>query len=115
MCTNASKIDIPPIVRRKTSDKVIVIYVIYNIFAVSLSLGAIFPATGPGDSALYIWNPPIPKAGRSARVNTSIPMPPIQWVNDLQKIIPCGRDSISLKIVAPVVVNPDTISKKEST
>ena len=32
----------------------------------------------------------------------------------LQNNIPLGRDSISVSIVAPAVVNPDTVSKNES-
>jgi hypothetical protein len=41
-------------------------------------------------------------------------MPPIQCVRLLQKRIPIGRDSISVIIVAPVVVNPLVVSKKAS-
>ena len=41
-------------------------------------------------------------------------MPPIQWVILLQNNMPGGKDSMSVKIEAPVVVNPDTDSKKAS-
>ena len=45
------------------------------------------------------------------RENT-IPKPPIHCVRLRQKSIPWERDSISSRIVAPVVVNPDMVSKK---
>ena len=44
-------------------------------------------------------------------MNTTTPTPPIKWVDDRQKTSPLGSASISLRIVAPVVVNPDTDSK----
>jgi hypothetical protein len=43
-----------------------------------------------------------------------IPMPPIHWVNDLQKRIPWGRTPGSGMIEAPVVVKPDAVSKTAS-
>ena len=46
--------------------------------------------------------------------NTSTPMPPIQWVKQRQKFMPMGRASISVRIVEPVVVKPETTSKKAS-
>ena len=46
--------------------------------------------------------------------NTSTPIPPIQWVRHRQKLIPIGRLSISCRIVEPVVVKPDTVSKNAS-
>jgi len=50
-----------------------------------------------------------------AKVRTKIPIPPSQWVKDRQNSIPLGKTSISVIIVAPVVVNPDTVSKNAST
>ena len=47
--------------------------------------------------------------------NKTIPSPPIQCVKLRQNRIDYGRDSTSGKIDAPVVVNPDTVSKNAST
>ena len=47
--------------------------------------------------------------------NTSTPIPPIQWVRQRQKFIPFGMEAMSIKIVEPVVVKPDTVSKRAST
>jgi hypothetical protein len=58
--------------------------------------------------------PPIPSKGKRATVRTTIPIPPSQCVIDLQNSIPCDRASISVKIEAPVVVNPDIVSKNAS-
>lgn len=41
-----------------------------------------------------------------------IPIPPIQWVKLLQKRMLLGKASISVRIDDPVVVKPDTDSKK---
>jgi hypothetical protein len=57
----------------------------------------------------------MPNNGKRATVSTIIPIPPIQWVILLQNKIPGGNDSMSEKMVAPVVVNPETDSKKAST
>ncbi len=40
-----------------------------------------------------------------------IPIPPIQWVKLLQKRMPLGKASISVKMDDPVVVKPETDSK----
>ena len=87
----------------------------YNIFAVSFNLGTILPGLGPGLSALNKYIVLEPKEGAIAKINIKNPIPPIQWAKLLQNNIPLGRDSISASIVAPVVVNPDTVSKNEST
>ena len=42
---------------------------------------------------------------------TMIPIPPNHWVKERQKSTPWGRDSMSEKTVAPVVVKPDIDSK----
>ncbi len=47
-----------------------------------------------------------------ARANTKIPIPPSQWVKDRQNKMPMGSVSTSSSTVAPVVVSPDTVSKK---
>lgn len=45
-------------------------------------------------------------------MKTTIPTPPIKWVDERQKSNPLGSVSTSVRIVAPVVVKPDTDSKK---
>ena len=55
-----------------------------------------------------------PDRGIIAITNTNTPIPPIQWVKDLQNRIPIGSASISVRMVDPVVVNPDTVSKNAS-
>ena len=66
---------------------------------------------GPGASAINNSIPPIPKRGNIAIVRTIIPIPPIHCVMLLQNKILLGRDSISFKMVEPVVVKPDIVSK----
>ena len=44
----------------------------------------------------------------------TIPIPPIQWVRQRSILIERGRFSTSLRIVAPVVVKPLTLSKRAS-
>ena len=53
--------------------------------------------------------------GRRHNRNTRTPMPPIQWVKLLQNSMHRGRTSTSFKILAPVVVKPDTVSNMAST
>ena len=62
----------------------------------------------PTDS--YGWY----KRGRIAIINTRTPMPPIQCVKLRQKSKDFGRASTSERIEAPVVVKPDTVSKRAS-
>ena len=52
--------------------------------------------------------------GNTASVNRMIPMPPIHCMSERQKRMPWGRHSTSSRMVAPVVVNPDIVSKKAS-
>ncbi len=52
--------------------------------------------------------------GRIAIEITIIPSPPIQCVKLRQYKIPCGSSSILFRIEAPVVVNPDIVSKNAS-
>ena len=42
-------------------------------------------------------------------------MPPTQWVKLRQNRMPRFSDSTSVRMVAPVVVKPETVSKKQST
>ena len=41
-------------------------------------------------------------------------MPPIQWVKHRQNWMGSGSTSTSARMVAPVVVKPDAVSKKVS-
>ena len=50
--------------------------------------------------------------GKMATVKNTIPKPPIQWVIARQKSRLDGNDSILSSMVAPVVLNPDIVSKK---
>ena len=49
-------------------------------------------------------------AGSITSANITTPIPPIQHVVMRQNCSPCGRSSTSLRIDAPVVVNPETLS-----
>ena len=69
---------------------------------------------GPVVSARMIFWPPMPSLGRIAMVSTSTPMPPSQWVNERQNRMPLGRCSISVRMVDPVVVKPEAVSKYAS-
>ena len=42
-------------------------------------------------------------------------MPPIQCMKERQKRIPLGKGSTAVRMEAPVVVKPETDSKKQST
>lgn len=78
-------------------------------------MGVIFSTDGPVLSARRIWTRLPPVAGTIASMNTSMPMPPTQWVNERQKSIHFDSASTLLKTLAPVVVKPDTVSKNAST
>ena len=52
--------------------------------------------------------------GTTASRNTSTPMPPSQWVKLRQYSSPLGMASTSVKMLEPVVVKPETVSKKQS-
>lgn len=49
-----------------------------------------------------------------ATARISIPIPPSQWVSDLQNSIPLDNPSISVRIDEPVVENPEDVSKTAS-
>ena len=80
----------------------------------SLDLGASLSTVGPGISALRMLMERS-VVFISITTNTRMPMPPIQWVKLRQKIIPRLSASTSVRMVAPVVVKPLTVSKKAST
>ena len=74
------------------------------------------PTEGPGTSARSRCIPwPSPLMGTMAMTNTSTPMPPTQWVKLRQKRMPRFRLSTSRRMLAPVVVKPETVSKMQST
>ena len=52
--------------------------------------------------------------GRMAMTNTSTPMPPTQCVKLRQNSRPRSMVSTSVRMLAPVVVKPETVSKKLS-
>src|SRR5574344_890467 len=86
----------------------------HNTFAVVAIFGVNLPFSGPVVSAWMSWKPPTPNSGRSATVSATIPMPPSQWDWQRHRLILLGRDSMSERMVAPVVVNPLTLSKTAS-
>ena len=59
--------------------------------------------------------PPAPLTGMMASKKTSTPMPPTQWVKLRQKRRPLGSPSTAGRMEAPVVVKPETVSKRAST
>ncbi len=56
-----------------------------------------------------------PMEGRISRANITTPIPPIQVDDMRQKFKPRGSASISCRMVAPVVVSPDTLSNQALT
>ena len=75
----------------------------------------IMRAEVPGTSARMMYMLLSSLIGRTAMMNTSTPMPPIQCDRLRQSSSPLLMDSTSVSIVAPVVVKPETISKNAST
>ena len=87
----------------------------YRILAVSRSLLEILSTVGPGTSArIRCMARPSPM-GSTAMANTSTPMPPTQWVKLRQNAVERCSASTSVRMLEPVVVKPDTVSKKAST
>ena len=82
--------------------------------AVFFTLGTSFETVGPGDSALIMCIFCAPERGRIAIMNTSTPIPPIQFENERQMSTAFGISSTEGMMLEPVVVKPDTISKKAS-
>ena len=70
---------------------------------------------GPGISARSTWMVRPERLGITATISTSTPMPPIQWVKLRQKSMEWDMASTSRRTEAPVVVKPETVSKKAST
>ena len=66
-------------------------------------------------SARKICIPPTLSSGRNTIATTIIPIPPNHCKIPLHKRIPFGRSSSPDKTVEPVVVTPDTASKRAST
>ena len=89
-------------------------YMEYSSFAVIRILGTSFPTEGPGLSALHNMHVVIPCHGRIARMNTRIPIPPIQWEKLLHIRVAWDISSTLGIILEPVVVKPDTISNMAS-
>ena len=90
----------------------------YRMVAVDFIRGTSLPTLGPGLSArsrcMVKPSPRLP-LGTMASRNTSTPMPPSQWVKLRQYRSPLGRASTSVRMLAPVVVKPETVSKTQST
>ena len=101
-------------VKNITSAAVNTKYIAYKILAVYLAFGTSLSASGPGTSALIKCIESSSSRDVSTITKTRTPIPPIQCVRLLQKDIPIGRTSISVNIVEPVVVKPDTVSKNAS-
>ncbi len=71
--------------------------------------------SGPGISDSISWRPPTRSRGSTASASTTIPIPPSHWVNCRHISIEWSTASMSVRIDAPVVVNPDIVSKYAST
>ena len=84
------------------------------MLAVSFARGISLPTTGPGISARMMWIDRSESPGTSAIRNTSMPMPPTQWVKLRQNRRPWLMASTSVRIDEPVVVKPETVSKNAS-
>ena len=72
------------------------------------------PGVGPGLSAFKRCIVLPLNDGIKAKINIRNPIPPTQWVKLLQNNIPLGKLWTSVNIDAPVVVNPDEVSKNAS-
>ena len=53
--------------------------------------------------------------GMMSRRNTTTPRPPMKWVDERQNIRLRGRPSTFVRMVEPVVVYPETLSKRAFT
>ena len=85
--------------------------------AVSCTFGTNLPTVGPGLSAFirYMEYPSV--RGRIAIIKTRIPMPPPQWVKQRQNstLLYIRSMASPLRMLAPVVVKPETVSNTAST
>ena len=84
------------------------------MLAVSLARGRSLPTTGPGISARRMCMERSFAPGTMAITNTSTPMPPTQWVKLRQNSRPRLMPSTFVRMDAPVVVKPLTVSKNAS-
>ena len=111
--TRLSNRGMPPSSSIPTSTVVIRKYSRYSTRAVSRVRGVSLPTTGPGISALRMFmdRSELPEI---MVINTSTPMPPTQWVKLRQNSSPWLMASTSVRIDAPVVVKPLTVSKNAS-
>lgn len=82
---------------------------------VFLIFGTSFPTDGPGLSALIRWIFCPPTNGMTASTKTNTPIPPTQCVKLRQNRLHRANASTSVKILDPVVVNPETVSNIAST
>ena len=71
--------------------------------------------TGPGASARMICMVRSLERGIIAKIKTSTPIPPTQCVKLLHNKEAWLKASTSVNMLEPVVVNPETVSKKQST
>ena len=76
--------------------------------------GTSLPTCGPGTSARIMCMLRSSESGSTAMMNTSTPMPPIQCDRLRQSSEPRVSSSTFAATEAPVVVKPETISKKAS-
>ena len=83
--------------------------------AVSRIWGDILETEGPGLSARMRKMVCPPASGSTISMNTSTPIPPTQCVRQRHSMEAWDSASTSLRMVAPVVVKPETVSKSAST
>ena len=114
VCITASSGCMPASSSRATSSADMPTYSSHRILAVWAMRGVSLSTVGPGASLRSTFSPPIPMRGRIATVSTTIPMPPSHCISERQNSIERGSASMSVRIVAPVVVKPDIASKKAS-
>ena len=86
----------------------------YRIRALDLTFGTRRLTEGPGLSAFMRFMRLPPVIGSRMSRKTRTPMPPIQWVKLRHIRIQFGMTSTSDRILAPVVVKPDTVSNSAS-
>ena len=79
--------------------------------AVVVRRGCILALMGPVASAANTFTLPLTSEGRMAMVKNRIPKPPIHCISERQNRMPWGRHSTSSRMVAPVVVKPEMLSK----
>ena len=97
------------------STTVMIRYIPYKIRAVDIAFGTSLSFSGPGTSARIRYIEFFLSNDISTSTNTSTPIPPIQCVKLRQIRTQCGRTSTSVRMLEPVVVNPETVSKSAST